>query len=82
MFEAGAAAVTVHGRTMEQRYRKAADWQLLQRVANGQPAPIIGNGDILTHYEVTLKLPHMLVSRAVTHLCQPACMAAITGMPD
>ena len=52
VFEAGAAAVTIHGRTMEQRYRKAADWQLLQRVASGSPAPIIGNGDILTQYEV------------------------------
>ena len=52
VFEAGAAAVTIHGRTMEQRYRKAADWQLLRRVASGSPAPIIGNGDIMTQYEV------------------------------
>ena len=55
VFQAGAAAVTIHGRTMEQRYRKAADWQLLQQVAGGSPAPIIGNGDILTQYEVSPK---------------------------
>ena len=46
----GAAAVTIHGRTMEQRYRKAADWRLLREVAASSPVPVTGNGDILTHY--------------------------------
>jgi tRNA-dihydrouridine synthase 3 len=50
--EAGAAAVTIHGRTMEQRYRKAADWELISAVAAEASVPVIGNGDLLTHYEV------------------------------
>ena len=49
---AGAAAVTIHGRTMEQRYKRAADWQLVQQAATNLTVPIIGNGDVLTFYEV------------------------------
>lgn len=49
---AGASAVLIHGRTQEQRYNKAADWDLISRVAGAAAIPIIGNGDILTLYEV------------------------------
>ena len=52
--EAGAAAVCIHGRTMEQRYKKAADWGLVQQAATSLTVPIIGNGDVLTYYEVGL----------------------------
>lgn len=40
-------------RTMEQRYKKPADWNIIGDQAR-QPGhvPIIGNGDILTYYEV------------------------------
>eukprot|EP01025_Chloroclados_australasicus_P057716 TRINITY_DN72090_c0_g1_i1.p1 TRINITY_DN72090_c0_g1~~TRINITY_DN72090_c0_g1_i1.p1 ORF type:complete len:388 (+),score=30.57 TRINITY_DN72090_c0_g1_i1:121-1164(+) len=51
LYRAGAAAVSIHGRTMEQRYKKPADWQLISQVASQVPLPIIGNEDILTHYE-------------------------------
>lgn len=52
LHQAGAAAVVVHGRTMEQRYKKAADWALLSDLVQANPGlPVIGNGDILTHYE-------------------------------
>lgn len=54
--QAGAAAVTVHGRTMEQRYKKAADWELVQQVAAQHSVPLVGNGDVLTHYEVRRRL--------------------------
>jgi tRNA-dihydrouridine synthase 3 len=50
--EAGVAAVCVHGRTMEQRYKRPADWALIQQVAQDKSVPIIGNGDVLTYYEV------------------------------
>lgn len=33
------------------RYKKAADWQLIGELVQSTPLPIIGNGDILTHYE-------------------------------
>lgn len=49
--EAGAAAIAIHGRTREQRYSKAADWDLIGEVAAQRGVPVIGNGDILTHYE-------------------------------
>ena len=49
--EAGASAITIHGRTREQRYSKAADWDLIGRVAAERGVPVVGNGDILTHYE-------------------------------
>lgn len=49
--EAGAAAVVIHGRSREQRYTHAADWELVGRVAAERRIPVVGNGDILTHYE-------------------------------
>lgn len=49
--EAGAAAIGIHGRFREQRYQKAANWDAIARVVSERGVPIIGNGDILTHYE-------------------------------
>ena len=49
--EGGADAIAIHGRTREQRYSKAADWDLIGGVAAERGVPVIGNGDILTHYE-------------------------------
>ena len=49
--ENGAAAISIHGRTREQRYSRAADWEIVGRVAAERSVPVIGNGDILTHYE-------------------------------
>ncbi len=48
---AGAAAVIIHGRTKEQRYTKSANWNLMGDIVNERSIPVIGNGDILTHYE-------------------------------
>lgn len=49
--EAGAAAIAIHGRSREQRYQRAADWELIGSVAAERSIPVVGNGDILTHYE-------------------------------
>lgn len=49
--DAGASAIFVHGRTREQRYSRAADWTKISEVKNSVQIPVIGNGDILTHYE-------------------------------
>ncbi|MDO4771630.1 tRNA dihydrouridine synthase DusB [Porphyromonas sp.] len=48
--DAGAAAITIHGRTRSQMYKGVADWGPIARVAANPriTVPIIGNGDILT----------------------------------
>ena len=43
---AGAAAVTVHGRTREQYYEGDADWQVIADVKRAVNIPVIGNGDV------------------------------------
>ena len=60
--QAGAAAITIHGRTAQQGYSKPADWDLIKQVVDEGKAegfehiPIIGNGDILTYYEATRRM--------------------------
>src|ERR687892_1927731 len=40
--DAGAAAVTIHGRTAEQSYSGVADWDLVSRVAAALTIPVLG----------------------------------------
>ena len=46
LVDAGIAAITVHGRTREQGYAGAADWDIIGEVAAAVPIPVIGNGDL------------------------------------
>ena len=43
---AGAQLLTLHGRTREQGFRGAADWQAIAAVKRALPIPLIANGDV------------------------------------
>lgn len=46
--DAGADAITVHGRTREQFYTGKADWNIIKRIKEIVKIPVIGNGDVFT----------------------------------
>lgn len=46
MEEAGASALTVHGRYAMQLYRGRADWDAIARVKKAVSVPVVGNGDV------------------------------------
>jgi len=54
--DAGAAAVAIHGRTAEQSYSGAADWDLVSHVASALSIPVLGSGDCLEPGQVVERL--------------------------
>ena len=47
--EYGVAAFTVHGRTVQQKYRGASDWDILKTAKkHAGEIPILGSGDLFT----------------------------------
>jgi len=44
--EAGACAITIHGRTRDQLFRGSADWEPIAEVKAAATVPIVGNGDV------------------------------------
>ena len=82
--DAGAAAVTIHGRTAEQSYTGRADWDLVSQVAADLDIPVLGSGDCLEPHEILDRLRSgvsgVLVGRGVLRnpwiLAQAAALAA------
>ncbi len=63
--DAGAAAVTVHGRTAEQAYTGSADWGLIREVARSVTVPVFGSGDCLDAWQLIDKVRSAGVSGAL-----------------
>ena len=68
MEDAGAAAVSVHGRTATQSYSGTSDWQLIDDVAARVAIPVFGSGDCVTaqqivHRKANTRVAGVLVGR-------------------
>jgi tRNA-dihydrouridine synthase B len=82
--DAGAAAVTIHGRTAEQSYSGSADWDLVARVADDLDIPVLGSGDCVEPEQIVERMntgvSGVLVGRGVLRnpwiLAQAADIAA------
>ena len=82
--DAGASAVTVHGRTAAQSYTGSADWDLVARIADDLTIPVFGSGDCLEPEHVMSRMRSgvegVLVGRGVLRnpwiLAQAADLAA------
>jgi tRNA-dihydrouridine synthase B len=85
--DAGAAAVTIHGRTAEQSYKGLADWELVERVASRLEIPVLGSGECVEPHQVVERMKGsvsgVLVGRGVLRnpwiLAQASDIAA--GLP-
>ena len=60
--DAGADAVGVHGRTRNQRYRLNARWDMIDEVAKAVDIPVLGNGDLLTPWDLEHRRAETTVS--------------------
>jgi tRNA-dihydrouridine synthase B len=84
--DAGAAAVTIHGRTAEQSYKGLADWDLVTQIADALAIPVLGSGDCVEPDQVVARMRAgvggVLVGRGVLRnpwiLSQAAALAAGT----
>jgi tRNA-dihydrouridine synthase B len=56
--EAGAAAVTIHGRTAKQSYSGTADWNFVAAIAANLSIPVFGSGDCIEPEQIVDRLRH------------------------
>jgi tRNA-dihydrouridine synthase B len=55
---AGAAAITIHGRTASQSYSGVADWDFVAGVADRLTIPVFGSGDCVEPQQIVDRLRH------------------------
>ena len=89
--DAGASALTVHGRTAAQSYSGSSDWELIARVAASVSIPVFGNGDCIEPCDLFRRLKEsgvsgVLVGRGVLRnpwiFAQAAALAAGQPVPE
>jgi tRNA-dihydrouridine synthase B len=54
--DAGASAITIHGRTAEQSYSGLADWELVRQIASDLQIPVFGSGDCVEPEQVVERM--------------------------
>jgi tRNA-dihydrouridine synthase B len=54
--DAGASAITIHGRTAKQSYSGAADWDFVARIADAISIPVFGSGDCIEPEQIVEQL--------------------------
>jgi len=89
MEDAGAAAVTVHGRYALQLYRGRADWDAIARVKAAVSIPVVGNGDVKCGADAVALVERtgcdaVMIARAAegNPWVFAQCKAALAGVPE
>jgi tRNA-dihydrouridine synthase B len=54
--DAGASAITIHGRTAKQSYSGAADWDFVAKIADAISIPVFGSGDCVEPEQIVERL--------------------------
>jgi len=54
--DAGASAITIHGRTAKQSYSGSADWDVVAGIADALSIPVFGSGDCLDAEQIVARL--------------------------
>lgn len=86
--QSGASMVTLHGRTREQMYSGAADWDAIAAVKAALTIPVIGNGDVVDVKSALAMKSHtgcdgILIGRGAlgNPFVFPEIKAALSGQP-
>ena len=81
--EAGASAITIHGRTKEQMYSGKANYDVIKDVVSAVKIPVIGNGDVVdkSSYEQMLKTGVAAVMVGRGALGNPELFSELLGKP-
>ncbi len=70
--DVGVRAIAIHGRTRVQQYGGSADWDMIRYCASLVRIPVIGNGDIVSPYDVLRErnlgaVAGVMIGRAAMH---------------